>query len=87
MIDSIFKQWLQQNPNGVYGGPKSDPNFAGHSGNDCIRPFIPVYTHMDMFKPAENFGYAYDFISTSATTGPITPSTTSTATDSFNGIL
>ena len=87
MIDSIFEQWLQQNPNGAYGGPKNDPKFARHSANDCIVPFIPVYTHMDMFKSAENFGYAYDFISASATTGPITSSTTPTATDSFKGIL
>ena len=100
MVDSIFEQWLQQNPNGVYGGPKNDPKFAGHSANDCIVPFIPVYTHMDMFKPAENFGYVYDFISSSPTTGPITPSvgptTPSTpspsigptnATDSFKGML
>ena len=56
MIDSIFEQWLQQNPN---GGPKNDPKFAGHSANGCIVPFIPVCTHMEMFKPVENFGYSY----------------------------
>ena len=81
MVDSIFEQWLQQNPNSVYGGPKNDPKFAGHSANDCIVPFIPVYTHMDMFKPAENFGYSYDYIK-SPTTGP-----TTATTDSSKGIL
>ena len=73
MIDSIFEQWLQQYPNGKYGGPMMEPKFAGHSANDCIVPFIPVYTHMDMFKPAKDFGYSYDFISSSST-------------DSFKGI-
>ena len=80
MIDSIFEQWLQQYPNGEYGGPKNDPKFAGHSANDCIVPFIPVYTHMDMFQKAENFGYAYDYIKSpnTPTTGPTTGSTPST---------
>ena len=79
MIDSIFEQWLQQYPNGVYGGPKNDSKFAGHSANDCIVPFIPVYRHMDMFQEAENFGYAYDYIISpnTPTIGP-TPSTGST---------
>ena len=61
MVDSIFEQWLQQHPNGEYGGPNNDVKFAGHSDNDCIVPFIPVYTHMDMFKWAEYYGYSYDF--------------------------
>ena len=93
MVDSIFEQWLQQYPNGKYGGPKNDPKFAGHSNNDCIVPFIPVYTHMEMFKQAENFGYAYDFISSPPTTRPTTPITSSpsigptNATDSFKGML
>ena len=80
MIDSIFEQWLQQYPNGKYGGPMMEPKFAGHSANDCIVPFIPVYTHMNMFKPAEDFGYTYDFL-TSSTTGP-----TTNATGSFKGM-
>ena len=82
MIESIFEQWLQQHPNGEYGGPNNDVKFAGHSANNCIVPFILVYTHMDMFKPAEDFGYAYDFLTSSPTTGP-----TTAATDSFKSIL
>ena len=80
MIDSIFEQWLQQYPNGKYGGPNNEPKFAGHSSNDCIVPFIPVYTHMNMFKPAEDFGYTYDFLTSSntPTTGPSTANTPST---------
>ena len=74
MVDSIFEQWLQQYPNGEYGGPKNDSKFAGHSANDCIVPFIPVYKHVDIFKPAENFGYIYDFLSSSTSTGSTTPS-------------
>ena len=31
----------------------------GHRGNDYIVPFIPLYTHEDMFKTADNFGYKY----------------------------
>lgn len=60
MVDYIFEQWLQKYPNGVYGGPSNDRKFAGHSSVDCIVPFMPLYTHMDMFKPAEDFGYSYD---------------------------
>ena len=74
MVDSIFEQWLQRHPNGEYGGPKNDSKFAGHSANDCIVPFIPVYKHVDIFKPAENFGYIYDFLSSSTSTGSTTPS-------------
>ena len=67
MVDYIFEKWLQKYQQnwlrlivfGKYDGPKNDPKFAGHSDNDCIVPFIPVYTHKDMFKQAENFGYSY----------------------------
>ena len=67
MVDYIFEMWLQKYHKnwlryvvfGKYGGPNNDPKFAGHSDNDCIVPFIPVYRQMDMFKQAENFGYSY----------------------------
>ena len=80
MIDSIFEQWLQQYPNSEYDGPDNDLKFAGHSDNDCIVPFIPVYTHMDMFNLAEDFGYSYDYIKSSntPTTGPTTANTPNT---------
>ena len=62
MVDSIFEQWLRRYPDGEYGGPSNDRKFAGHSSGDCIVPFMPLYTHMDMFKRAEDFGYSYDFL-------------------------
>ena len=57
-IDFILEEWLVQNKdNLVY--PQDDRIRHGHRGSDYIVPFIPLYTHEDMFKTADNFGYEY----------------------------
>jgi tyrosinase len=57
-IDFMLEEWLMQNKdNLVY--PQDNRIRQGHRGNDYIVPFIPLYTHEDMFKPADNFGYEY----------------------------
>ena len=58
MIDCLFEQWLQKHPT-KYVVPVLK-RFAGHSSNDCIVPFIPLFTHQEMFKTADNFGYSCD---------------------------
>ena len=60
MIDCLFEQWLQKYPNKAYVGPVHEEIFAGHSSKDCIVPFIPLFTHQEMFKTADNFGYSCD---------------------------
>ena len=57
-IDFVLEEWLVQNKdNLVY--PQDDRIRHGHRGSDYIVPFIPLYTHEDMFKTADNFGYEY----------------------------
>jgi len=34
--------------------------FAGHGPNDCLVPFFPLYTHLDMHKVGSEFGYQCD---------------------------
>lgn len=68
MIDCLFEQWLQSQPDSSrFIGPSDDRKFAGHGGNDCIVPFLPLYTHNDMFKKASDFGYSCDLRSFSVT--------------------
>ena len=61
MIDCIFELWLKCNSDKSY--PSDIPNellYEGHRKNDYIVPFIPLYTHQDMFKTADEFGYTCD---------------------------
>jgi hypothetical protein len=55
MVDCIFEEWLQKNPNAQY--PISNDIQNGHQYDDYIVPFFPLYTHGDMFSTAEKFGY------------------------------
>ena len=54
-IDCILEKWLWENKDTPY--PSSSAIRKGHRENDYIVPFIPLYTHKDMFKTADNFGY------------------------------
>ena len=64
-VDCILEKWLQKNKDNL-NYPSSDDVREGHRGTDHIMPFIPVYTHMDMFKTADNFGYECSAFSTQA---------------------
>ena len=55
MIDCIFEEWLQRNPNGLYSD--DDSIASGHRKGDYIVPFFPLYQHQAMFATANNFGY------------------------------
>ena len=80
MIDCLFEQWLQKYPTKVtYDGPNQERRYAGHSSNDCIVPFIPLFTHEQMFKRASDFGYSCNLQTFEDTP---TPSTTPTSTPS-----
>ena len=57
MIDCIFEQWLKNNRQATY---PNDVGKDGHRRDDYIVPFIPVFSHKDMFKTADNFGYSCD---------------------------
>jgi hypothetical protein len=57
-IDFILEEWLVQNKDDL-SYPQDDRIRHGHRGSDYIVPFIPLYTHEDMFKTADNFGYEY----------------------------
>ena len=60
MIDCLFEQWLENHPNRESQYPPTlDPKFAGHAPGDCMVPFIPVYTHSEVFsKSASHYGYS-----------------------------
>ena len=64
-IDHILEQWLQKNKDSL-NYPLSSAIREGHRGTDYIVPFIPVYTHNDMFKTADNFGYECSAFTTQA---------------------
>ena len=61
MVDCIFEQWLENNPSVPFDGPTNDPQKAGHSKDDCITPFLPVYRNIDMFMPSSKLGYTCTF--------------------------
>ena len=56
MVDCILEEWLQKNK-GKHNYPISDEIPDGHRANDYIIPFIPLYTHSQMLKTADNLGY------------------------------
>ena len=56
MIDCIFEVWMKQHPDANY--PKDDQINNGHKADDYIVPFLPLYTHEEMFKNPQNFGYS-----------------------------
>ena len=57
MIDCIFEEWLITNTQSRY--PESNSEIRnGHKAEDHIVPFIPLYTHRQMFNKAEMFGYS-----------------------------
>ena len=66
MIDCIFEEWLKKHSSAKYPEDVDsieDPDVNGYSGHrvdDCIVPFFPLYTHRDMFKNANSFGYSCD---------------------------
>ena len=58
-IDFILEEWLVQNKDNL-SYPQDNRIRQGHRGSDYIvPPLIPLYTHEDMFKIADNFGYEY----------------------------
>ena len=70
MIDLIFEMWLQDHPGASYEGPPTNSKFPGHAAGDCAVPFIPVYTHSQIFKLAGNFGYSYTELEAIDSTAP-----------------
>ena len=63
-IDFILEEWLEENK-GSLSYPQAGNIREGHRGTDYIVPFIPLFTHEDMFKTADNFGYKYSADETS----------------------
>ena len=76
MIDLIFEEWLKNHPSASYGGPPRNSKFPGHAAEDCTVPFMPVFTHSEAFKTADNFGYSYEPLEDDTTTVPTTTGST-----------
>ena len=57
MIDCLFEQWMEKHNMSSYPSIEVNPQFAGHGYNDCLVPFIPLYTNADMFMRSTEFGY------------------------------
>ena len=54
-----------------------DAKFAGHAANDCMVPFIPLYTHGEVFlKSADDYGYRCDLRLFEPSTGTDNPPAT-----------
>ena len=59
MIDCIMEEWIKSSINDrIY--PTSSNIYEGHRKYDYIVPFIPLYTHSDIFHKSETFGYKCD---------------------------
>ena len=58
MVDYLFEKWLEGQSSPSYQGP-TNLLFPGHAAGDCAVPFIPIYTHSDVFRTADHFGYYY----------------------------
>ena len=56
MVDCIFEEWLRRHPSAEY--PDAIEVSQGHLRYGYIVPFFPLYTHNDMFRGAESFGYS-----------------------------
>ena len=64
-VDRIFEKWITKNMDALYY-PLCEKVREGHRKRDYIVPFIPLYTHMDMFNTSDNFGYICSAFSTQA---------------------
>ena len=56
MVDCILENWIRRNKDSLYY-PLCEEIRKGHRKNDYIVPFMPLYTHHDMFNTSDNFGY------------------------------
>ena len=74
-IDFILEEWLEKNKCN-FSYPQAGNIREGHRGTDYIVPFIPLYTHKDMFQCANNFGYKYSATGDETSDWPTTGSTT-----------
>ena len=74
-IDFILEEWLEKNK-GMLSYPQTDDTREGHRRNDYIVPIIPLFTHEDMFKTADNFGYKYSATEDETSDEPATGSMT-----------
>ena len=68
-VDCILEAWLFEHQNDLMY-PMSDEIPEGHRASNYIVPFIPLYTHEDMFKTADNFGYDCDLFKSSSISLP-----------------
>ena len=57
MVDCIFEEWLKAHPDAEYP-PNVPEELKGHQKNGYIVPFFPLFTHNQLFKKAEEFGYS-----------------------------
>ena len=64
-VDCILEQWLTKN-NFSLLYPHSREIREGHRANDYIVPFMPLYTHEQMFQTADNFGYRCSTVASQA---------------------
>ena len=61
MIDCVFDEWLKHHPDEEYPDVPLTPSTRGHQPLSFMIPYFPLYTNVDMFKPAaNNFGYFCD---------------------------
>jgi len=69
-VDLLFERWLRTHLNATEVGflPISGAK-NGHNRFDCLMPYFPFATNDELFKTSENFGYEYDFYSSSSRIG------------------
>ena len=88
MIDYVFEQWMSNHSNSTFRPTAKEANekplaHPGHNPEEYIVPFFPTVTHLDVFKPASEFGYEYESSSGSEPSeSPPNPTTTPSTTTS-----
>ncbi|XP_019617927.1 PREDICTED: tyrosinase-like [Branchiostoma belcheri] len=60
-VDSIYELWLRKFRPNVSALPAEGARI-GHNRGSYMVPFLPLHTTADLFTPAADFGYDYDFM-------------------------
>ena len=65
-IDRIFEKWLRKFDRDASVLSEFDAPI-GHNKHGVIVPLFPVYTHQDMFRKSDDFGYDYEDVDMNGT--------------------
>ena len=85
ITQALIAYWLYNHQNDLYPKPDSSAKQIpeGHRANDYIVPFLPLYTHEEMFATADTLGYNCSLFSELQSNTTTQPSTTDSSSASL----